>query len=248
LEIERTYAELVEAAVDDESIVGLVLTGSRGRRAYVQDDADWDVRLVVRDAERDEYVSRFATPHGSAVEVVVLSLTDFERAGEIGTDSAWDRYSYVGAELVVDKLDGRIGELVDAKSVLPRETARSIAAEELDDYINSYHRSAKNLASGPVVEGRLDAAESIASLLNAFSRCTSGCDRSTSSSAGSLEPTRCPGLRGRATFFSRSFERSSRPGISRSSRAFFATWRHWCATTASRESPTGGSRTWRGYG
>ena|SRR2546430_2074201 len=42
------YDDLVEAARSDPRIVGLILTGSRGRAAFVRAESDRDVRLVVR--------------------------------------------------------------------------------------------------------------------------------------------------------------------------------------------------------
>jgi hypothetical protein len=159
-----TYEELVALARDDPNVLGLVLTGSRGAGAPVHDDSDWDVRLVVRDDVVDDYRSKLATPHGSQVEVVVFSRTEFEREGQPGSPSAWDRPSYVHAVLVVDK--GGIAEIVDAKRTLPPQVARSIAEEKLDDYVNSYFRSAKNHRLGLAIEARLDAAESIPPLLD----------------------------------------------------------------------------------
>jgi hypothetical protein len=161
-----TYEELVEVARSDKGVLGLLLTGSRGPDLLVTDESDWDVRLVVRDELHDEYRARFATPHGSRVEVVVLSVSELERAGEPGTETAWDRPSYVHAQIVVDTSGGRVSELVERKRSLPAEHARSVAAERLDDYVNSYFRSAKSHGLGLAVEARLDAAESIAPLLD----------------------------------------------------------------------------------
>jgi predicted nucleotidyltransferase len=159
-----TYEELVEIARRDDAIVGLVLTGSRGSGFGFTEESDWDVRLIVHDDVRDEYGARFAAPHGSRVEVVVLSEAELEDAGEIGTRSAWDRYSWVHADVVVDK--GRVEELVMRKSTLPPESARTLAAQHLDDYVNWYYRSAKNAGLGIVEGARLDAAESVSSLLD----------------------------------------------------------------------------------
>jgi hypothetical protein len=161
-----TYEELVEIARGDDAIVGLVLTGSRGRGFAVTADADWDVRLIVRDDTRDAYRSKFATPHGSRVEVVVLSESELEQAGEIGTSSAWDRYSWVHVTIVVDTPDRRIARLLERKSTLPPEDARVLAADHLDDYVNWYYRSAKNARDGLGEGSRLDAAESVSSLLD----------------------------------------------------------------------------------
>jgi len=162
----RAYEELVEIARHDDNIVGLVLTGSRGRGFAETDDSDWDVRLVVRDDVAHAYRARLATSHGAAVNVVVFSLSEFEQVGEVGTKSAWDRYSYVRAQVVIDGPDDRIADLMRAKSTLPAAAARLLAAEYLDDYVNSYYRAAKNRRSGLEVEANLDAAESVAALLN----------------------------------------------------------------------------------
>ena len=62
-----TYEELVEIARADDTVVGLVLTGSRGRGYAVTEGADWDVRLVVRDAVAGDCQERYATRHGSRV-------------------------------------------------------------------------------------------------------------------------------------------------------------------------------------
>jgi hypothetical protein len=116
---EASYERLVEAARADTRVVGLVLTGSRGRGPFARDESDWDVRLVTRD---DADASSYATPHGSRVEVAVLSLSEFVRTGEPGSPTEWDRYSYAHAQVVLDKLDGRIAELVASKGVLDHGT------------------------------------------------------------------------------------------------------------------------------
>ncbi len=164
----RDFDSLVEAARSDGRVVGLVLTGSRGRGIFVRPESDWDVRLVVHGDALAECETNFGSPHGSRIEVVVFSLAGFEQAGAIGSSNEWDRYSYAHAQVVLDKLDGRIGDLVAEKGALPSDAARQIGERSLDDYVNSYYRSAKNLRSGLMVEAHLDAAESISPLLTAL--------------------------------------------------------------------------------
>ena len=142
-----------------------MLTGSRGRDAFVREASDWDVRLVVRDESYAEAAETLATTHGSPIEVAVHSLAALERVGEPGTETTWDRYSYVHAQVLVDKLDGRIGQIVAAKAVLPEGIGPGLAAAALDDYVNSYYRALKNNRAGLAVEAHLDAAESIPPLL-----------------------------------------------------------------------------------
>jgi len=103
------------------------------------------------------------------VEVAVFSLSGFrDRVGAIGSENEWDRYSYVNAQVVLDKLGGEIGRIVAEKGVLPAEAARVIAADALDTYINSYYRSARNVAGDLHLAALLDAAESIPPLLTAL--------------------------------------------------------------------------------
>jgi predicted nucleotidyltransferase len=165
VDAEQVFAELVEVARHDDGVVGLVLTGSRGSGFAVTDASDWDVRLVVRDEVRDEYRERFGTPHGSAVEVFVLTFDALAAVGEIGSPTAWDRPSYVDAQVVVDTPDGRVAALVDTMRTLSPVAAHALAAERLDDYVNSYHRSAKSHRLGHEVEAHLDAVESVPPLL-----------------------------------------------------------------------------------
>ena len=160
-----TYESLVEQAHTDPDVVGLVLTGSRGRGFRVRSDSDWDVRLVVRDEGFDDCAERYATPHGSLVEVVVFRLSSFVVACLPGSRSEWDRYSYVRAEVVLDTPDAQIRELVAEKATLSEDQAARVAAEALDDYVNSYYRSTRNLQNNLVLESQLDAAESLGPLL-----------------------------------------------------------------------------------
>lgn len=158
------YDELVERARADDDVIGLILTGSRGRGFRVRPDSDHDVRLVLRDGSPDTY----STPHGSPVEVAVVHRTRFERVGLPGSGSEWDRYSYVRCELVLDKLDGGIARLVARKASLSEAERAAIAPEALDGYVNAYYRSARNHHNELPLESRLDAAESVPPLLTAL--------------------------------------------------------------------------------
>lgn len=158
------YEELVDRARADDDVLGLILTGSRGRSFRVRPDSDHDVRLVLRDGARDTY----STPHGSPVEIAVLTRSAFEQTGLPGSGSEWDRYSYVRCTLVLDKLDGRLARLIEQKSSLSEEEVAAIAPAAFDDYVNSYYRSARNHQNGLPLEARLDAAESIAPFLTSL--------------------------------------------------------------------------------
>jgi hypothetical protein len=241
------YSRLVETARSDERVLGLVLTGSRGRRVFVSPASDWDVRLVVRDDDLAGCVERFATPHGSLVEVAVFSLSSFERAGAVGSPNEGDRYSYAHAEVVLDKLGGQIGALVSEKGLLSPVAAREIAERALDTYINSFYRSAKNLRNGLAVEAQLDAAESISPFLTALLRCTSGFARSTSSCAGSWRSSRSETQGGAREPSCHGSGRSLLPAPSPSNSVYFGTRNTSCATGDSAMSWTDGSLMFSGF-
>ena len=160
---EAAYLELLARLEADPTVLGAVLTGSRGRGAFVRDDSDWDVRIFADEAPGAR--ERYATPHGSVVEAVVLPLRALENLTDPTSAAAWDRYSYVHATVVVDRTGGSFAASIARMEILPAESARSIASTSLDDYINSYYRSLKNARAGLVVEAHLDASESLSPLL-----------------------------------------------------------------------------------
>jgi predicted nucleotidyltransferase len=73
---------LLEEARRDENVIGVVLFGSRGKGAFVDDDSDWDVFVVVR-GHRGQRPFR----HGDRIETVEVTLK------ELREPPAWNRYS-----------------------------------------------------------------------------------------------------------------------------------------------------------
>jgi len=160
---ESRYLELLERMRVDPAVVGAVLTGSRGRAAFVRVDSDWDVRIFVDDTPSAR--ERYTTRHGSVVEAVVLPLRALEDLADPTSAAAWDRYSYVHATVVVDRTGGTFEEAISRMETLSDAGARWIASTALDGYINSYVRSLKNDRAGLAVESHLDAGESLSPLL-----------------------------------------------------------------------------------
>jgi hypothetical protein len=161
-EIERDYRSFLEAAAADDNVVGVVLSGSRGAGRFVTERSDFDVFVVTRAAD-----DRWPYVHGSPIETVPITLEEFAPYALPGSAAAWNRPAFLYARVEIDKLDGEIERMVDRKRRLTSGEAISLAGEALDDYINSLYRSLKNFEGGRDLEGRLDAAESIAPLLTA---------------------------------------------------------------------------------
>lgn len=158
------FGRVLEAARADERVVGLLLAGSRGKDpAYVTERSDYDVYVIVADdATRDEYGRSFPSAHGDPVEVIVATLESFRTHALPGSGSEWNAYTFAHLTPLIDRLDGEIGRLAEAKAQRDPDTAPPL----LDAYINSYYRAAKNQRDGRHLEAQLDAAESIAWLLD----------------------------------------------------------------------------------
>jgi hypothetical protein len=157
------FAALLDHARDDPNIVGLLLAGSRGLGGYVTPESDYDAYVILGDAGLlDDYADRFPSAHGDPVEYILFSLDSFRAHALPGTSSRWNAYTFVHLEPLLDKLDGEIGRIAAAKTRPGPDDARDF----LGGYVNLYYRSKKNLLAGRGLEGRLDAAESLAWLLD----------------------------------------------------------------------------------
>lgn len=160
---EAQFAALLDHAHTDPNILGLLLIGSRGKGGYVTPESDYDAYVILGEAGLlDEYAKRFPSAHGDPVEYILLSLRGFRAHALPGTSSRWNAYTFAHIEPLVDKLGGEIGRIASAKTLPGPEDAR----EFFGGYLNLYYRSKKNLTAGRELEGRLDAAESIAWLLD----------------------------------------------------------------------------------
>jgi len=135
---------LLAEAREDDNVIGVVVHGSRGRGLHVHDGSDWDVVVVVRE-RTGHYDSEERGGELEASEVTSLAdLPSWMLPGVTWTTPALDKTGAVAAELAeVTRVDS------------------ATAAEPLDDYVNSYYRSAKNARVGLGLASLLDAQESI---------------------------------------------------------------------------------------
>ena len=143
-----TFEDLVAEAEADPDVVGLVLSGSRGKGAFVTERSDYDAWFIVRDREALERWARaHPSRHGDPIEVLLATLDAFERHPP--------DYAFAHVTPLLDK--GGLAELVAAKGRVDPASA----AEPLDGYVNMLYRSLKNERDGRSFEARLDAAESV---------------------------------------------------------------------------------------
>jgi hypothetical protein len=123
-QIERDYATFLASPTADENVVGLVVSGSRGAQAFVTDRSDYDVFLVLRQAD-----DKWRFDYGSSVEIVALTVGAFETYALPGGHDAWNRPAFLFARVEIDGLAGGIERIVERKRRLTRAEATKLAAE-----------------------------------------------------------------------------------------------------------------------
>ncbi|GGR21280.1 hypothetical protein GCM10015536_28640 [Streptomyces griseomycini] len=154
------YDAFVELAAADPAVVGLVLKGSRAHDGMATRHSDHDLYVVLAD-DATTGLTRFAGHRTPELDLVVVSLTEFRAAGMPG----FERYALARARVVLDRLDGGIARILADKARLDADEAFQSSGGWLDAYANSLYRSVKNHRDGQALAARLDAADSIRSLL-----------------------------------------------------------------------------------
>lgn len=144
------YADLFRRCETDPDVVGLVLSGSRARNMATE-HSDFDVYVVVREDD-----GRWSTSRTPELDTIVISL-----AGLADTSNRWQRYSYRGAQVLLDRLGGRIAELVHAQSTLTPTESDTWVREQLDGYINFIYRAEKNRRDGRPELAELEEIEAV---------------------------------------------------------------------------------------
>lgn len=148
--------ELQARAEADPAVCGLVLTGSHAR-GMATERSDYDVCVVV--AERGgQWVRTSRRPELDEIVCTVDELAD--------TSDVWQRYAFRGARVLLDRLDGRVAELVVKQATPTPAEATAWAREALDGYLNQIYRAAKSRRDGQLVQARLDEMESVSWLLS----------------------------------------------------------------------------------
>ena len=146
----HAYTDLLARAEADPDVVGLILSGSKAR-GTAGPHSDYDVLVVVR-----ADTPRWTGSHTPELDTAVLTL-----AALADTSDRWARYAYRGAVVLLDRLGGRIADLVHAQATLAPSEVDAFVREELDGYINFVYRAAKSRRDGHHDLARLDEIEAV---------------------------------------------------------------------------------------
>jgi predicted nucleotidyltransferase len=146
------FEELVARATADPDVLGIVLTGSRARDGMATEHSDADVYVIV-----EGYSAAWdKTKRTPELDEVPLSREDLADTTDRG-----HRYSFRGAKVLLDRLDGGIQELVNKQATLSEAEIGPLVRDELDGYINLIYRGAKNRRDGREDLARLEDMESV---------------------------------------------------------------------------------------
>lgn len=158
----KKFDQILEKAKNDDRIIGLILTGGRGKGIFTE-NSDYDVALIVSDESVLGVKEEYKGEQG-IIDIGVLSMSGFKIYAAIGTMEEWDRYTYTHIKAQIDKT-GEIQSIIDEKGVLPTEYIPQIAKNALDGYLNFLYRSIKNYRDGNIFASYFDACESLPRLL-----------------------------------------------------------------------------------
>lgn len=157
------FALIIAQSRKDPEILGLIPTGSRGK-GWAAETADYDLIMIVQDESVEAYRERYSEERWRALDLRVMSLSQFEAYASWGSEYAWDRYTFANLEALADKT-GDIQRLIDEKGTIPEDVRQQFVASVLDDYINSFYRSVKCIRGGNLLGARMEAADAIQSML-----------------------------------------------------------------------------------
>ena len=153
------FARLLKAARQDPLVLGVVLSASRAL-GLATPDSDYDVRLILADDAGDEALARYGERAMAGVDASVMRLADFAAWAAWGSPTAWDRYTFVHAQVLHDPA-GVIAPLVAEKGVIPPGARRVWQRGALDALINSVYRALKCHRRGNGLCARIEGVEGV---------------------------------------------------------------------------------------
>ena len=155
------WQRLREAAEADDAVIGLVVTGGRGKGVWTE-HSDWDGLLVTADPAVDRWRAR----EPDDLDLTVLGTTAFESYAEPFTPVAWRGYDFARLTAEIDR--GGFQAALDRKGRLGSDPARIIAEEATGGALNQLYRATKNARDGNASATRLDLIEYVPYLLTAL--------------------------------------------------------------------------------
>lgn len=157
----EAYEAYLQKSKNDDRIIGIILAGGRGKGAF-SENSDYDVMIVTTDEGFESVKKDY--PKTEYIDSLPHAISEFREYAKTGTRTQYDKYNFTHNTAILDKT-GEIQKLVDEKGALESGKAQKIAQDALGGYLNSLHRSLKNLRDGNMLAGYLDAIETIPKII-----------------------------------------------------------------------------------
>ncbi len=126
-EAKKIFDRVLENAKSDSNILAFWLDGSRGKGIIEHAESDYDCTMIVEDKALADYKTRYENMGNPDFEIGVLTLAEFKKLAAWGSDTAWQRYNYVGLNPMVDKT-GQLGKLFKEKASIPESEINYLGA------------------------------------------------------------------------------------------------------------------------
>lgn len=146
------WDRLSELAAADDQVLGLVLTGGRGKGVATA-LSDWDGLLVIT----EEGMPLWSTYDFEDLDLTVISDSEFVDYAEPETAFSWRGYDFAHLRPVVDRRG--FGAQLARKGQLTEGRAERLAEEYLGAALNSLYRAAKSHRDGDETSALLDLGE-----------------------------------------------------------------------------------------
>ena len=155
------FIKIINGAKKDQNILGLYLSGSRGKGKETK-YSDYDIEIVVKDKVKDEYSKKYGEKQKLIKEISfrIFSISEFKTYANIGTEFEWGGPSFTYVKTIIDK-NGDIQKLINEKGKIPKEYLKKYVSGFLDGYINYIYRSLKCFRDQNQIGARLEVARSL---------------------------------------------------------------------------------------
>jgi len=163
--IEQLFLGIREESLQNEDILGFVVTGSRGK-GFENQWSDDDFAIFVTDAALEKFEKKYKDlPPGG--RLYIFSLDSFRERATWRGPRHWERYTWAHLRVENDRSGREIQKLMDEKCHVPADIAEDHIRQSLRWYFNQVYHSLKNLRVGNMIGYRMEAAEGIRPYLEA---------------------------------------------------------------------------------
>lgn len=160
---DQMYDKLVDIVKKDDRLLGMILTGSRGK-GLINQFSDYDIAIIMTKENKD-HADEISQDFKSLGDVGGFEIEKFRTHALWDSENAWDRYNYSYLKATVDKT-GEIQRLIDNLGKIPEEHYETHIKHNYHFYVNSIYRSIKCHRAGDILGCKLEASRGLSGMLS----------------------------------------------------------------------------------